>query len=83
MPTSSARDYPPLKEYLSRREAAQYVSDCGLPLSKNTLQKYATVGGGPPYRKFGNRAVYRAPDLDAWVRGKLGEPISSTSEQDA
>jgi len=68
------------KTFLDRAEAAEYVRAKGLPLSKNTLQKYATVGGGPAYRKFGLRAVYRREDLDTWIENKLGEPISSSSK---
>lgn len=71
----------PNRDYLNRAEAAAYVQSLGLPLSKNTLQKYVTVGGGPVYRKFGIRAVYRTADLDAWVARKLGGPVSSSSER--
>lgn len=65
-------------EYLNRREAAEYVSRKGLKISRNTLQKFATVGGGPIYRKFGNKSVYIISDLDAWIREKL-KPMRSTS----
>jgi hypothetical protein len=68
-----------VKEFLLRKEAAQYLSDRGLPTSPNTLQKYATVGGGPEYQKFGNRAVYKPTNLDKWAEQKLGAPRSSTS----
>ena len=67
------------REYLSRREAANYLSDRGLKLSKESLQKFATVGGGPRYSIFGSRAVYARVDLDAWVVSKL-KPRGSTSE---
>ena len=66
--------------YLSRPEAADYIRARGLIISKNTLQKYATVGGGPVYRRFGSRAVYTPADLDAWIEQKLSGPIVSTSE---
>lgn len=68
-----------LAKYLERSEAAQYLTDRGLRTSKNTLQKYATVGGGPMYRRFGNRAVYTATDLDAWAEKKLTDPRASSS----
>jgi hypothetical protein len=68
------------RPYLSRPEAAEYICARGLIVSKNTLQKYATVGGGPVYRRFGNRAVYTTSDLDAWIEQKLSDPIRSTSE---
>lgn len=68
------------RPYLSRSEAAKYASDQGLPVAKNTLQKYATVGGGPDYFRFGNRAIYTPAGMDAWIEKKLSAPICSTSE---
>jgi len=68
------------RTYLSRPEAADYVRARGLTVSKTTLQKFATVGGGPVYRRFGSRAVYTMADLDAWIEQKLSGPICSTSE---
>jgi hypothetical protein len=53
-----------LERFLTRQEAASYLSQCGLPVSKNTLQKFATIGGGPPYRIFGNRSLYTVEALD-------------------
>ncbi|MEC9368468.1 MAG: hypothetical protein VX871_07225 [Pseudomonadota bacterium] len=49
-------------------------------MSWRTLQKMATLGGGPVYRIFGNRAVYTVNDLDAWAEAKLTAPRSTTSE---
>ena len=67
--------------YLDRREAAQYLTEqLGLKTSWRTLQKLATVGGGPTYRIFGIRAVYTAPDLDGWADAKLSAPRTSTSD---
>jgi len=66
--------------FLNRDEAAAYVRSKGLPCAKLTLQKLASVGGGPEFQKFGSRVVYRADRLDAWIEHKLGEPISSTSQ---
>lgn len=60
--------------FLDRIEAAEYLTAKGLRVSKNTLQKWVTVGGGPLYRRFGHRAVYLASDLDAWAERKMGAP---------
>lgn len=68
-----------MTRYLSREEAALFVTERGLPISKNTLQKYATTGGGPVYRRFGNRAVYAPADLEAWIERKLSAPMASSS----
>ena len=67
------------ERYLSRHEAAQYLTERGLKLSTNTLMKMATTGGGPRYCRWGNRAVYLQDDLDSWVAGKL-KVRTSTSE---
>jgi hypothetical protein len=68
------------REYLTRAEAAAYLTSRGLPITKNTLQKMATVGGGPLYQIFGFRALYTAPNLDTWAEEKLSKPRRSTSE---
>lgn len=65
--------------FLDRREAAEYLTACGLRVSKNTLQKWVTTGDGPAYRRFGQRAVYTREDLDAWAATKLSAPRKSTS----
>jgi len=65
--------------YLDRREAAEHLTARGLRVSKNTLQKWVTTGGGPTYRRFGKLAVYLQADLDAWAEAKLSPPRSSSS----
>ena len=69
-----------MEHFLTRREAAAYLSERGLPTSWRTLQKWVTVGGGPVYRRFGVRAVYTAVDLVAWAEAKLSAPRRSSSE---
>ena len=68
------------RKFLTRLGAAEYLTECGLPISKNTLQKFASIGGGPLYVLFGNRALYRPVDLDDWANERLGEPRRSTSD---
>jgi hypothetical protein len=65
--------------YLDRIAAAEYLTARGLRVSKNTLQKWVTTGGGPAYRRFGLRAVYTQADLDAWAEAKLSAPRCSTA----
>jgi len=65
--------------FLTREESANYLTKRGLPVSRNTLQKWATVGGGPVYRRFGNRAVYTVADLNTWVEQKLSAPRASSA----
>lgn len=66
-------------KYLDRAEAADYLTSRGLRISKTTLQKFATIGGGPSYQRFGHRSVYTVATLDAWAQIKLSAPLRSTS----
>ncbi len=68
-------------KWLLRTDAANYVTARGLPLSPKTLQKWATTGGGPVFRKFGSRVVYTPEDLDAWISNRLSSPRASTSAE--
>lgn len=69
-----------MREYLTREEASAHLTERGLKITKTTLQKMATLGGGPAYAIFGSRAVYTPQDLDAWADAKLSAPRTSTSE---
>lgn len=68
---------------LSRAEAAAFLSERGFRVAYATLNKYATVGGGPVFESFGRRPLYRPADLMAWVAEKTSSPRRSTSEQQA
>lgn len=61
-------------KYLDRNEAADYLTSQGLRTSRATLQKLATIGGGPNYQRFGRRALYQRADLDAWAQARLTAP---------
>ena len=68
-------------KYLTRAESARYLTEeLGLPTTKNTLTKLASVGGGPKYCLFGNKAVSTREWLDEWADAKLSTPRTSTSE---
>jgi hypothetical protein len=69
---------------LRRVEAAQYVRDTwGMPLSRQTLAKLATIGGGPPFRRVGRFPLYEVADLNAWALSRLGPKQRSTSDRAA
>lgn len=61
-------------KFLDRAEAAEHLTGLGLRVSKNTLQKWVTTGGGPQYRRFGSHAVYTVADLDQWAKERLSAP---------
>ncbi len=69
------------KQYQTRREIAQYLTDLGFPVAPATLAKYATLGGGPVMRKFGRRALYDPVTSLEWAQSKLSSPRRSTSDK--
>ena len=72
------------KKFFRRTDAASYVTErWGVPCSPRTLAKLACVGGGPLYRLAGRFPLYSPPDLDDWVRNKIGPIKRSTSDPGA
>ncbi len=66
---------------LRRSEASEYLQLVhGIQLSAATLAKFASVGGGPAYQKFGRWPLYEPAALDQWVTERLSAPQRSTSE---
>lgn len=57
--------------WLTRAEAAEYLTGIGCPIKERTLQKMAedeNAGGGPPFTRSGWRTVrYEQADLDTWA----------------
>ena len=67
---------------LTRERVAAALSAAGYPVATKTLATKATRGGGPPYRVFGCRALYRWGDALAWAENVAGPARCSTSEAD-
>jgi hypothetical protein len=57
--------------FLTREEAASLLTEHGLRTRPYTLQCLASKGYGPPYFRWGNRAIYRRGDLLQWLREGL------------
>jgi hypothetical protein len=68
---------------LTRKATAMALTARGYPVAAGTLATKAVRGGGPPYRKFGTRVLYRWGDALAWAQSRLTPPMRSTSEVDA
>jgi hypothetical protein len=68
---------------LTREQTAAALTAAGYPTKPKTLATKASRGGGPPYRSFGPRAIYRWGDSLAWARERLTEPRHNTSEADS
>ncbi len=79
-PVSPAPIHP--DALLTRRDTAAALRAAGFPVAEKTLATKATRGGGPPYRTFGPRALYRWGDALAWAKDCMTPPRRSTSEAD-
>jgi hypothetical protein len=67
---------------LTRDRLAEALTEAGFPTRAKTLATKASSGGGPPFRKFGPRAIYKWGDALKWAQARLSEPRRSTSEGD-
>jgi hypothetical protein len=67
---------------LTREAVAAALKAAGYPVAPATLATKATRGGGPPYRLFSSRALYRWADALEWARSNTSAPRRSTSEAD-
>ena len=68
---------------LTRARTAEALTEAGYPIKAKTLATKATRGGGPPFSKFGPRALYRWGLALAWAKDRLTAARHSTSEHDA
>jgi hypothetical protein len=66
---------------LTREQAASALTAAGFPTKAKTLATKATRGGGPPYRLYSARALYRWGDALEWANSRLTPLASSTSER--
>lgn len=71
-----------LNALLTRKQAADALTARGYPTSERTLSTKATRGGGPVFRHFGPRVLYKWSDLLDWAESRLSPPRRSTSELD-
>jgi hypothetical protein len=68
---------------MTRDQVATALTEAGYPVKAKTLATKVTRGGGPPFRHFGARVLYRWSDALGWAEAQLSEPRCSTSETDA
>lgn len=73
----------PERLFLRRAEAGAYLKAKYGFGSGKSLAKIATEGGGPPFFKAGNIALYSYAALDAWAMEKIGSQRASTTEHGA
>lgn len=75
--------YPQPDDLLTRDRAAAALTAAGYPTATATLATRASRGGGPLYRTYSGRALYRWADLLVWAESRTSAPRRSTSEPDA
>ena len=51
--------------FVDTAAAARYLA-----LSPHSLECYRSLGGGPPFYKFGKFVRYAVADLEAWAAGR-------------
>jgi len=72
-----------VEKLLTRAQAAAALTESGFPTSPATLATKATRGGGPTFRRFGRRPLYRWGDALEWARSRLSKPVTCTAEATA
>lgn len=66
---------------LRRAAASVYLKEKhGIERSPATLAKYASIGGGPEFRRAGRVPLYTPDALDKYAESILSKPVRSTSE---
>jgi hypothetical protein len=65
---------------LSRKDAAQYLTELGLETAPQTLARKFHDGTGPLCTHVGDRAMYRRSHLDAYFAGQVSAPRRSSRE---
>ncbi len=59
---------------LTRDQAAAALTESGFPVAPKTLAVRASRGDGPPYQRFGARALYKWDEVLVWARSRLTVP---------
>lgn len=81
---NKSRARPMSSPRLRRRDVPAYLSEKhGIPIAVSTLNKLATIGGGPSMQYVGRIPLYHLDDLDRWAAAKLSLPVRSTAERGA
>jgi hypothetical protein len=69
---------------LRRSEVPAYLAEKhGIPIAVATLNKLASIGGGPLMTYAGRIPLYDVENLDAWAKARLSQPVRSTADRRA
>lgn len=69
--------------WLDASSASALSASLGMPVAKATLNKMRTIGGGPPFRRFGRKVLYGRVPFQEWLISRLGPEQRSTSDREA
>ena len=70
------------KQYLTTKEASQFISENFFPCAPKTLAKLRCCGGSPKFRKAGTkRIIYFLDDLITWAESKISKPLANTRQE--
>lgn len=69
-------------DLLTRAAGAAALTAHGYPTATATLATKACRGGGPLYRTYSGRALYRWCELLTWAESRTSAPRHSTAEAD-
>lgn len=70
-------------QLMTREQVAAALTAAGFPTKAKTLATKATRGGGPPYRLYSARVLYRWGDALEWANSKLTPVVHNTAERKA
>jgi hypothetical protein len=65
---------------LNRQEASDFLNELGYKTAVASLNKLASIGGGPKFRKFGRKPLYAPADLIAWAEARTSPTVRSVTE---
>jgi len=68
---------------LTRDQTAVALTQAGFPVRSATLATKACRGGGPDFKLFGTRPLYRWGDALAWAQAKLTAPRRKADQCEA
>jgi hypothetical protein len=72
------------REFLTRKEAAEYLSRRWFKMSVPTLNKHAVQCDGPRYINRGANggdSMYRRCDLDSWAQSFIDKPLGKRRQK--
>lgn len=68
-------------ERLRPREASAYLEEKGCHAAPNTMAKWRSIGGGPPFYLIGRFPVYDREDLDEWAAARTSSRAFATTAE--